>query len=120
MLSKVLNLNNSVFFIRVKPLQSLFNGVVKMSANMSLGFVNEQKCLLQPDSHSGCDIDLDENYFNRKTNILGDLLQLGANEDLSPYTRLAVEEENELSSSTRQISDSSNNASAGKRTEIDR
>ena len=47
----------TIFFLlipyRVKPLQSLFNGVVKMSANMSLGFdATEKKCLLQP-SQSG-------------------------------------------------------------------
>ena len=44
-----------------------------------------------------------------KTNILSDLLQLGTNEDLSPYTRLAVEEENELSSEN--FGTSSNNNS---------
>lgn len=47
-----------------------------------------------------------------KTNILSDLLQLGTNEDLSPYTRLAVEEENELSSeSSENFGTSSNNNS---------
>ena len=47
-----------------------------------------------------------------KTNILSDLLQLGTNEDLSPYTRLAVEEENELSSeSSENFGASSNNNS---------
>ena len=47
-----------------------------------------------------------------KTNILSDLLQLGTNEDLSPYTRLAVEEENELGSeSSENFSTSSNNNS---------
>ena len=48
-----------------------------------------------------CDLDLDRNSPQMKTNILSDLLQLGSNEDLSPYTRLAVEEENELSSDSR-------------------
>ena len=46
-----------------------------------------------------------------KTNILSDLLQLGTNEDLSPYTRLAVEEENELSSENFGTS-SNNNSTA--------
>ena len=47
-----------------------------------------------------------------KTNILSDLLQLGTNEDLSPYTRLAVEEENELGSdSSENFGTSSNNNS---------
>ena len=47
-----------------------------------------------------------------KTNILSDLLQIGTNEDLSPYTRLAVEEENELSSeSSENFGTSSNNNS---------
>ena len=61
---------------------------------------------------SECDLDLDKNSPEMKTNILSDLLQLGTNEDLSPYTRLAVEEENELSSeSSENFSTSSNNNS---------
>merc|ERR1712223_1512985 len=49
---------------------------------------------------AGCEIDDNDNSAEMKTNILSDLLQLGRNEDLSPYTRLAVEEENELTEST--------------------
>ena len=61
---------------------------------------------------SECNLDLDKNSPEMKTNILSDLLQLGTNEDLSPYTRLAVEEENELSSeSSENFGASSNNNS---------
>jgi hypothetical protein len=61
---------------------------------------------------SECGLDLDKNSPEMKTNILSDLLQLGTNEDLSPYTRLAVEEENELrSESSENFSTSSNNNS---------
>ena len=64
------------------------------------------------ESISECNLDLDKNAPEMKTNILSDLLQLGTNEDLSPYTRLAVEEENELSSeSSENFGASSNNNS---------
>ena len=52
------------------------------------------KCLLKPNNIDG---DNDCGIIGTSSNsILNHLLQLGANEDLAPYTRLALEEENEL------------------------
>ena len=91
-------------------MQSLFNGIVKMSANitgLSEGVVggtkNQLQCLLQPNNaQSECL----ESGDNADHSILTDLLQLGINEDMEPYTRLALEEENELETSLNTTSHS--------------
>ena len=54
---------------------------------------NSRQCLLQPSRQDSCQ-NLEENA--EMNSILSDLIQVGENEDLSPYTLLAVEEENEL------------------------
>jgi hypothetical protein len=95
----------SRFFCRVKPLQSLFNGLVKMSTNMSDADEishghSQQQCLVQPSGGDQCDTNVEglagSDDLNRREMILPALLQIGANKDLSLYTRLDVEEENEL------------------------
>ena len=93
-------------------MQSLFNGIVKMSANIT-GLSGEGvgggakasqlQCLLQPNNaQSECL----ESGDNADHSILTDLLQLGINEDMEPYTRLALEEENELETSLNTTSHS--------------
>ena len=88
-------------------MQSLFNGVVKMSANIT-GFINglqakrgsgPSQCLLQPNNAQAECLESGGSGDNADHSILTDLLQLGINEDMEPYTRLALEEENELESS---------------------
>ena len=85
-------------------MQSLFNGIVKMSANIS-GLngeggskASQLQCLLQPNNAQA---ECLESGDNADHSILTDLLQLGINEDMEPYTRLALEEENELETSGR-------------------
>ena len=43
---------------------------------------------------------------NSDHSILADLLRLGSNDDMEPYTRLALEEENELESNAKVLNSS--------------
>ena len=64
------------------------------------GEAEANKCLLKPnnidDGDEANDCGGGGIIGTSSNSILNHLLQLGANEDLAPYTRLALEEENEL------------------------
>ena len=86
-------------FFRIEPHKSLFNGIVKMSANMSsdASSLGSGQCLLSPKSGSENSRNCGNNFASNGDNSILDLLiQLGNNADFSPFTRLAVDAENEL------------------------
>ena len=90
---------SSLFVFRVKPVQSLFNGVVKMSANMSdageiqNGGSHRSQCLIQPSDQDQCDQNSrfknSKSNFGQSLSILDELIELGNNEDFAPFTRLS-------------------------------
>lgn len=96
-------LSLSLLPFRVKPLQSLFNGVVKMSANMTANSSTSpepRQCQLRP-----LVLENNENISEKcggdekdesEESILDNLTRLGINEDFAPYTGLtaSADEEN--------------------------
>ena len=95
-----------VFFLfRVKPVQSLFSGIVKMSANMTDSHGGEiqnigraSQCLIQPSDQDLCKDRSPKNVNNGKklretVSILDDLIDVGINEDFAPFTFLGRSEE---------------------------
>ena len=98
--------NDEFFFLfRVKPVQSLFSGIVKMSANMTDSHGGEiqnigraSQCLIQPSDQDLCKDRSPKNVNNGKklretVSILDDLIDVGINEDFAPFTFLGRSEE---------------------------
>ena len=92
--------NDEFAGFRVKPVQSLFNGIVKMSANMSDVEVrhgsSRSQCLIQPSDQEQCDEDLKSKLPSHRPgetlSILDELLELGNNGDFAPFIRLTLED----------------------------